>query len=352
MTVPSYWPSSNNRIAIVAEAPGQTEETQGQPLVGASGILLNSVLNQAGINHIECFKTNVFDTRPPGNDVGTFCVDKKTIGRGYSLPPLGPGQYVKHEHLQNLSRLCNELTQFNPNVIFALGNTAIWALLHRTGIKKLRGAVANCVLVPGLKVVPSYHPAAVLRAYDLRVVLVADALKVAQESLFPETRRKARTLYVPETVKEAEQLFGDLLPSGTLCSVDIETRGGTTLTCIGFAPTNTTGFVIPFWHSTRPGNHYWQKAEDELQVYKLVRKCLQDPSILKLGQNFVGYDIWFMAEKLKIFTQGWLHDTMFQAHALQPEMDKDLGFLASIHCDEPAYKLFRPRGQATEKRDE
>lgn len=350
--VPAYWPAVPSKIAVVAEAPGAEEEKKKVPLVGASGQLLSSILHEVGINPTTVLKTNVFNERPPKNDLSKWCSKKKDVGKDYTLPPVSSGQYIRKEFLHHLPRLADELRRYDPNVVLALGNTAIWGLCGRTGIAAMRGAVTTSTLVPGLKIVPSYHPAAVLRQYDLKVILQADCLKAKREAEFPEVRRVSRKIYIPQTPEEAQQLLDLHCPPGSIQSVDIETRGGTTLTCIGFAPSPRIGVVIPFWDSRRAGNHYWEEPSDEAKVYRSILAVLQDPRILKFGQNFVSYDTWFLKVKLGITVRGIVDDTMLQAHALQPEMEKGLGFLSSIHCDEPAYKLFRPRGKGTEKRDE
>ncbi len=63
-------------IMIVGEAWGEHEEREGRPFVGPSGSVLNGLLRQVGISRDECYLTNVFNLRPPGNNILGFCGSK------------------------------------------------------------------------------------------------------------------------------------------------------------------------------------------------------------------------------------------------------------------------------------
>lgn len=54
-------------IFIVGEAPGESESKNGKPFVGAAGRMLNSILNEVGIDRNNCYITNVLKKRPPNN---------------------------------------------------------------------------------------------------------------------------------------------------------------------------------------------------------------------------------------------------------------------------------------------
>jgi uracil-DNA glycosylase len=185
-------------IVLVGEAWGQKEEEEGRPFVGASGWLLNQMLSHAGIRREECFTTNVFNLRPkPSNDIKNLCGSKADGIVGF--PALAKGQFVLAQYAPEIDRLYREIRERNPNLIVALGATAAWALLYSTGIKTIRGAVApthhkvSAQLGRTYKVLPTYHPAMVLRDYSARPVATADLGKAARESLFPEVRRPKRS---------------------------------------------------------------------------------------------------------------------------------------------------------------
>lgn len=80
----------------------------------------------------------------------------------------------------------------------------------------------------------------------------------------------------------------------------------------------------------------------------MVREWLNRPA-LKLFQNGL-YDMqYFLKERMPIRNAHL--DTMLLQHAKFPELPKGLGFLGSIHTDEPAWKLMREKAD-TVKRDE
>ena len=144
--------------------------------------------------------------------------------------------------LPELDRLREELNQVAPNLIIALGSTACWALLSTNGIGALRGTVATSTLVPA-KVLPTYHPAAVLRNWAWRPIAIADLIKAKRESAFPEIKRPERFILVNPTIAECEQWVAQNLKSE--CACDIETKFGM-IEMIGFSASPTHAMVIPF----------------------------------------------------------------------------------------------------------
>lgn len=340
----------NARIALVGEAPGEDEERTGIPFIGYSGQELDRMLAEAGLLRRDCFITNVLETRPPKNKLEYFCVKKKDCG--HSLPPLSQGKYLHPDLLPELDRLARELSEVRPNLIVALGNTALWATTGQTGISKVRGAVTvsgtdSPIKIPGLKVLPTYHPAA-LRDWALRPIIVADLMKAKVEAEFPEVRRPERFIHVDPTLPEVEEWSNSMLSAPPpLMSIDTETAGGF-IKCIGFSWHPQHSFVIPFYKKGLPENCYWL-FEEEIKVRRAVQRILAHP-MPKLFQNGM-YDVQYIRrEKFKIFNM--LEDTMIRQHALYPELPKSLGFLGSIHTNEAAWKLMRTRGEDFKREEE
>ena len=79
-------------------------------------------------------------------------------------------------------------------------------------------------------------------------------------------------------------------------------------------------------------------------MWEIVKSILASSRIPKLFQNGL-YDIAFLWRAAGIPVKGALHDTMLLHHALQPEMKKGLGFLASIYADEGAWKEMRAKAE-------
>lgn len=126
-------------LALVGEAPGRAEDEEGQPFIGASGrVLFDLVRDEMGLEREQCYVTSVVKCRPPNNRAPT----KTEIGA------------------------CREwwneqLTMMSARVIVTLGNTSTRALMGTTeGITTLHGRV---IAFEGRSLVPTFHPAAVLR---------------------------------------------------------------------------------------------------------------------------------------------------------------------------------------------
>ncbi len=359
--VPSYFPQLFNGLAFVAQSPGKNEVEQLKPLVGASGQLLQELCVTAGIDFNSCALLNVVGYRPPGNDFQFFCGKKADVGgKDYPLQMIASGVYLRPEYFPELERLKKELTDLKPNLVVALGREALWALTGLSGINKYRGALVESNLVPGLKVLPTFHPAGIFRQYANKVYLALDLFKARSEMHSPEIKSISRIINLyPESYEEMHQWAIDqsiteyALDHGQRTSVDIEDRtyqGKKIIECIGFAFTPYDALVVPFFSELKPHNNYWPNEEEEIQAWDFIDYMLTTWPIM--GQNYMAYDTWVMFKEMGLKTSVFLEDTMIQHHAFQPEMKKGLGVLASIYCNVPAYKTLKPRGRKIIKRDE
>lgn len=349
--VPAELPVTGGKIAFVGEAPGAEEAIEQRPFVGPAGVELNYMLRDAGIIRSECLITNVFDYKLPANKVESICGRKKEMPKDYDYPPIAPGNYLRPEYLDCLDRLRQELELAKPNVIVPLGNTALWAVCRLTGIKKFRGRVTWCKLIPGAKVIPTYHPAYILRNWSDRVLVLADLLKIKRESRTPDIVRVSREVWIEPTIGDLYE-FERLHKNTKLWAPDIETtpKGNGQIRCVGFAPDPYHAIVVPFVDLRREDYSYWPSADEELAAWDWCERMLGSP-IAKLFQNGL-YDMFWLFRKPHIRTLAALEDLLLMHHAMQPELAKSLDMLGSIYTDEIAWKTMRPRGKGTDKRDE
>ena len=128
-------------LMFIGEAPGQQEDEQGLPFVGRSGQLLDKlVFEEMGIDRrTQAYTANTLMCRPPGN-----------------RDPL------PEETAACSPFLARKLELIGPRVIVTLGNPATrYVLQTKEGITKLRGRAYPHE--SGATVVPTFHPAAVLR---------------------------------------------------------------------------------------------------------------------------------------------------------------------------------------------
>jgi len=125
-------------LLFVGEAPGANEDAEAVPFVGRAGQLLNKIIESIGLKREDVFVGNVNRCRPPGNRT--------------------PTQAEANVCKQFLLR---EIAVVRPKVIVVLGNTATQNLLEtKVGITKLRGEFQDYF---GVKVMPTFHPAYLLR---------------------------------------------------------------------------------------------------------------------------------------------------------------------------------------------
>jgi len=322
-------------IVIIGEAWGEHEEREGRPFVGPSGSVLHGLLRQIGIDQRECLLTNVFNMRPVGNNVLGFCGPRAESIDLYR--PLTKSQYVRAEFAPEIERLWAEIELAQPNLIIALGNTALWAVCKKSGIKKYRGSPLM-TFDNHFKVLPTWHPAAILRQWELRVVTLADLNKAKRESAFSDLRRPERFIYMEPSIQDIEDFYHQHLKNQPFISCDIETKEGT-ITEVGYATANGKHcLVIPFWDRQAGDGNYWKTPEEERAAWSWIRYINRKHSLI--GQNF-SYDMQYFWRTVKIPCPKFIGDTMLLHHALQPELEKSLGFLGSIYTNEPSWKFMR-----------
>ncbi len=361
----------HSKIMAVAEAPGIEEAFQGKPLIGSSGREFTKCSLEAGLPREDWRLDNVFHFRPPSNKFhAEWCRSKKEVSAEYKeirsllvekrpdfdWPPtynwanVVQGKYVMPEHLIALPRLRDAIRASKPNLVVALGGTALWALCGVSGIKKMRGTIMESTLVPGLKILPTWHPSYILRAWDDRLDLVCDLMKAKGEMKFPEIVRPSRKIWINPTIEDLYYFYEKYIKNCSLLGFDTETARKQ-ITCISFAPTKDIALVIPFVDKSKPDYNYWPTLKEEVLAWRFV-KMICEGSIPKLAQNGL-YDVQYLLVPYGIAVRNFEEDTMLLHHSIYIELKKDLGYLGSIYTGEPAWKLMRHRNEDfTEKKDE
>ena len=125
-------------LMLIGEAPGQEEDRQGEPFVGAAGQLLNKILAAINFDRNDVYIANILKHRPPGNR--------------------NPNP---DERIRSLPYLLRQIELIQPKIILCLGKISGTTLLKKeTTLKSLRGQFYP---FHGTELTVTYHPAALLR---------------------------------------------------------------------------------------------------------------------------------------------------------------------------------------------
>jgi uracil-DNA glycosylase family 4 len=144
------------RLMFVGEGPGEEEDLQGRPFVGKSGQLLDRMIEAMGLHRSQVFIANVVKCRPPGN-------------RNPEPPEISSCSPF----------LYRQLDLIHPEVIVTLGKFATQTLLQtEEKISALRGHFQP---YRGAKLMPTFHPAYLLRNPASKREAWSDLKLVAQE---------------------------------------------------------------------------------------------------------------------------------------------------------------------------
>jgi uracil-DNA glycosylase family 4 len=128
----------NADLMFIGEAPGADEDLQGEPFVGRAGQLLTKIIEAIDLKREDVFIGNITRCRPPDNR--RPLADEAVVCKPFLL---------------------REIAVVRPKVIVVLGNTACQNLLDtKVGITRLRGKFLDYF---GIKVMPTFHPAYLLR---------------------------------------------------------------------------------------------------------------------------------------------------------------------------------------------
>ncbi len=301
-----------------------------------SGKTIRRFLAQVGIPAGECYFTSVIHQR---------VTLQAAVGlKGAAYPGLNPahkGKYILAQFAPEIERLRLEISSIQPNIILALGEMPL-AFLGSGKIGQNRGNLFESNIPRGtgyIKALATHHPYDLVADWKLRPIMLADLAKVARHKDTPEFNRPSREVWIEPTIGDlaefSRRYFTD---RNAPCGVDIETMRGT-ITEIGFAPRSDRAIVVPFYSRAQPDGNYWHDPRDEALAWEWVRTILSWLT-KPVFQNGL-YDLNYLWKTMGIAVPGAGEDTMLLHHALQPEMKKGLGFLASIHTDEPSWKMMR-----------
>lgn len=284
----------NAKIFIVGEAAGWNEDQEGIPFVGRSGKFLMDIMLDLEYPRQKLFITNAVRCRPPDNRTPTT----KEI------------------------RVCNkylheELDIVRPKMIIPLGNTALRAVLKKSGITKYNGKMFkyegdgwSC------DVVPAIHPAACGRNPSYIEPMV-HALTRAVHQVDGKIERERIKYKLIKDIPALKKMIKAIKKKGRT-AFDTETEGlhwwqkEKNLVCIGFSFKKNTGYVVPVHHDESP----FTGAQQKKVLRLLKRHIFENKNIKKIAHNLKFDMLWLRRYGINI--EGQIYDTII-GHYLQDE---------------------------------
>lgn len=316
-------------LACVGEQPGVMEikwRPKPTPFVGPAGKGMDDCLRIAGISRREIYLTNVIkDLDAPLKKY--IDLDKR-------------GSYsISEDGWTYINELGEELKALpNLNVVVAYGNIALIALCNRVGITKWRGSVLESTLVPGLKVIPTFHPSTFIppKFNFLNKPLICFDLKRAKhESEFEGINREIRTIKIRPNFNESVGVLKHAYEQGlrgAIVDLDIEVINEE-LDCISVATNPNNAISIPFRWSK--GDYF--SIEQEYEIMLLIEAIISEERISKRGAYFI-FDTQYLFHKYGIIPRGDIHCTQIAQKISFPDYPAGLPFVTTMHTDIPYYK--------------
>lgn len=305
------------KIVIVGEAPGEQEDRQLLPFVGSAGTVLDTLLVKAGLSRPDIYITNIIKRRPPGNNFGVFYEDKSRNK---------PTPYLTKARME----LIDEVKERDPNIVILLGNEAAKTFLGSVSISDVRGSIYERY---GLKIIPTYHPAYLMRQWGDFPITLFDFKRAKENSDYKEVRCRPRKLITMPTYAEVIRYLDKIYNVAEYLAYDIETETNQ-ITCIGLSYKPDEAICIPFWFGSSMS---YYTLDEEYHIWQMIEKILNKPDIKSIAQNCV-YDNYYLKMIYGIEVTNLWMDTMIAHHATYPEFPKSLGFQVSLYTDHPYYK--------------
>jgi len=142
------------RLMFIGEAPGKEEDLQGLPFVGDAGMLLTRLIEKMGMKRNDVYIANIIKCRPPMNRDPEE--DEVAACRGF---------------------IEKQISIIRPTVIMTLGRIALQSLMNSPKLK-ISSARGHFLDYEGIPVMPTFHPAYLLRNPQDKMLTWSDAQKV------------------------------------------------------------------------------------------------------------------------------------------------------------------------------
>lgn len=292
---------------FIGEAPGSNEDVALRPFVGQSGDLFNASLSEVGLSREDVRVGNVLNYQPTKNNFAL-------AGMSWQLD-------------ESKKELTEYLRTHKHKVLIPMGNKALEFLTGHDSIEKHRGSVYRHAT--GAYIVPTIHPAAVLRDGSYTPAFLNDLLRakrIVDDGWIEPTFNFSYPTAEKDNWFEAESILQAIRTAPRLWC-DIETRKYTNyIRCVAFAWSKTEAVCV------------FNDATEGLgpRFSRFIRILLEDVNIKKTFHN--GFFDTNILRKNGVLVEGWDFDTMLMQHSLQPELPKGLDYCTSLYSPIQYYK--------------
>ena len=327
-----------SKICFLAEAPAKIEMKMGRPMVGPAGRQFNDLLHEAGLVRGEAYILNVFPymiyKQDKGNSVYIYDQYDDLLWsnrRGFT-----------EKGLEEAWETVLRLEDCYANCIVPLGGVALSLLFGDSRIGKWRGSIltANSEYIRetslrGRKLVPTYHPAFIIRGQYLATYTVINDLKRArQESTSSAISLPQRELIIDPSFPEVLAFQRDMMRSKRVAH-DIEVLNSQ-ISCFCYAPSPQVSMCIPILDRSGRQNRWTE--EQETEIWLNHQKIMKNPKIQKINHNIL-FDTAFEFEQNNIFSSlETCDDSMIAWRVVNTDFNKGLDYVCSILTREPYYK--------------
>lgn len=324
----------NARMMIIGDQFSVHDSKNGKAFSGVKvSNELRKLVGYTQFKEPDILYTNIFNEFFPKEHEQYLQTTKKAQGH-----PIR-GLYPQPNLLEAVNSLHHLIEKVQPEIIVGCSDLVSWALTHDnfntsrrgkyylpTGMTSWHGSQIRTST--GIPYIPVYHPQDSLRIPQWHEDSVRDFSRINKLYDWDEP---TRNFIIAPTIEHIVAWLTDILLEASseivFLSCDIETFAGH-ISCIGFGTDEDTAMCIPLTCKERPEGYFTD--EEEVILWKYIRRILTHPNIRIIGQNFL-YDAqyFFFSQFFKPYIY---HDTMFMQHLYSPVSELSLVYLSNQYC--------------------
>lgn len=256
---------------------------------------------------------------------------------------LGDNKY--DEEIFEDSTADDYIRTLNPSMIIGLGRMSLMYLKGREAFQFTKKG--ECIVslddqrgapflnrINGCPTICTYTPRYIFMLYALETIVQSDFNKAARLHSTGWSPPEYSINFIP-TYGEAMSRLQQFYDENKVLSVDIETRKTGKMTCIGFADSESTAFVLPFEPFDYGTKRVSYNAEEMRELLQMTKRVLEHCPCV--GHNAVHFDHYDLYARYGILTR-FIGDSMFGFWELYPSYEKSLGFVSSMLTDNMYWK--------------